>query len=156
MSVEAVFMLVPMLVALLYGEYRDVLYFGGTIAVTAIIALLCTRVKGESLNSRDGYVIVASAWLIISVIGAVPLYLTGAFSDYVSALFEIISGFTTTGASVMDEPGVLGHGMQFFRCFSHWIGGMGVLVFVLMILPMVRWSSIQARLLQQRQLRLWI
>ena len=141
MFVEAVFMLVPMLVSLFYGEYRDVLYFGGTIAVTTIIALLFTRVKGESLNSRDGYVIVASAWIIISVIGAVPLYLTGEFRDYVSALFEIISGFTTTGASVMDEPGVLGHGMQFFRCFSHWIGGMGVLVFVLMILPMENDSS---------------
>ena len=141
MFVEAVFMLVPMIVSLIYGEYRDVLYFGGTIAVTTIIALLCTRVKGESLNSRDGYVIVASAWIIISVIGAVPLYLTGEFPNYISALFEIISGFTTTGASVMPEPGVLGHGMLFFRSFSHWIGGMGVLVFVLMILPMENDSS---------------
>ncbi len=141
MFVEAVFMLVPMIVSLLYGEYRDVLYFGGTIAATTIIALLFTRVKGESLNSRDGYVIVASAWIIISVIGAVPLYLTGEFPNYISALFEIISGFTTTGASVMPEPGVLGHGMLFFRSFSHWIGGMGVLVFVLMILPMENDSS---------------
>ena len=141
MSVEAVFMLVPMLVALFYGEYRDTLYFGGTIAVTIVFALLFTRVKGSSLNSRDGYVIVASAWLIISLIGAVPLYLTGAFPNYISALFEIISGFTTTGASVMPEPGVLGHGMLFFRSFSHWIGGMGVLVFVLMILPMENDSS---------------
>ncbi len=141
MFVEAVFMLVPMIVSLLYGEYRDVLYFGGTIAATTIIALLFTRVKGESLNSRDGYVIVASAWIIISVIGAAPLYLTGEFPNYISALFEIISGFTTTGASVMPEPGVLGHGMLFFRSFSHWIGGMGVLVFVLMILPMENDSS---------------
>ncbi|MCR4787733.1 MAG: TrkH family potassium uptake protein [Lachnospiraceae bacterium] len=141
MLVEAVFMIVPMLVALFYREFTDVLYFGGTIAATTLISLLFIRVKGSALNSRDGYVIVASAWLVISVIGAVPLYLSGAFKDYVGALFEIISGFTTTGASVMAEPGVLGHGMQFFRCFSHWIGGMGVLVFVLMILPMENDSS---------------
>ncbi|MCR4989683.1 MAG: TrkH family potassium uptake protein [Lachnospiraceae bacterium] len=139
--VEAVFMLIPALVALFYGEYKDALYFSGTILGTILISLLFTRVKGSSLNPRDGYVIVTSAWITISLIGAIPLYLTGCFPSYISALFEIISGFTTTGASVMPEPGVLGHGMQFFRCFSHWIGGMGVLVFVLMLLPMENDSS---------------
>ncbi|MCQ2082566.1 MAG: TrkH family potassium uptake protein [Lachnospiraceae bacterium] len=135
MLVEAALMLPAMLISLGYGEMSDVLGFLAAIVPSAIIGLLCTRVKGSKMSPRDGYVIVASAWIIISLIGAIPLFLSGHFSSYISALFEIVSGFTTTGASVMDEPGVLGHGVQFFRCFSHWVGGMGVLVFVLMLIP---------------------
>ena len=77
--VEAVFMLIPALVSLFYGEYKDALYFSGTILGTILLSLLFTRVKGSSLNPRDGYVIVTSAWITISLIGAIPLYLTGCF-----------------------------------------------------------------------------
>lgn len=139
--VEAVLMIFPMLISLLYKESDDALSFLIIIVPSLILALLCARVKGTRLSPRDGYVIVASTWIVISLIGAAPMYMSGAFSSYISALFEMISGFTTTGASVMDEPGVLGHGMMFWRCFSHWIGGMGVLVFVLMLLPMENDSS---------------
>ena len=134
--VEAILMIPPALIALLYGETDDFISFVCTIIPVAIISLLCMRVKGTKLSAKDGYVIVSSAWVCMSLIGAVPLYLSGAFRSFVDAFFEIVSGFTTTGASVMDDPGVLGHGVQFFRCFSHWVGGMGVLVFVLMIMPM--------------------
>lgn len=134
--VESILMLLPLVVALIYGEFADAFYFLITIVPAISISLVCTRVKGDKLSPRDGYFIVASAWILIAMIGAAPMYMSGAFDSYISALFEMISGFTTTGASVMDEPGVLGHGMQFWRCFSHWIGGMGVLVFVLMLLPM--------------------
>lgn len=136
MQTEAILMLIPMILALVYGEYTDALAFAIVIVPATIISLLCMRVKGSGLSPRDGYPIVASAWIIISLLGAIPFYLSGAFTSYWAALFEIVSGFTTTGASVMPDPGVLGHGMQFWRCFSHWIGGMGVLVFVLMIMPM--------------------
>lgn len=139
--VEAILMLIPTIISLCYGEFDDVFNFLVTIVPALGVSLLCTRVKGSSLTPRDGYVIVGLAWIVISLIGAVPMFLTGAFDTYISALFEMVSGFTTTGASVMSEPGVLGHGTQFFRCFSHWIGGMGVLVFVLMLLPMENDSS---------------
>ncbi len=130
-----------MIISLLYGETEDALGFLVTIVPSVIVSLLCIRVKGSKMGPRDGYVIVASAWIIISLIGAIPLYLSGEFGSYIGALFEIVSGFTTTGASVLAQPELLGHGVQFFRCFSHWIGGMGVLVFVLMILPMENDSS---------------
>jgi len=139
--VLGILMIIPMFVSLGYGETQDSFYFAITIFVCLILSFIFTRFKGTKLSSRDGYFIVGSAWIIISILGAIPLFLSGAFTSFISAFFEIVSGFTTTGASVMDEPGVLGHGMQFFRCFSHWIGGMGVLVFVLMLVPMENDSS---------------
>ena len=99
--------------------------------------LLCrVRQSEQRISSRDGYFIVAAAWIVISLIGALPLYLSGGFESYFGALFEIVSGFTTTGASVLAKPELLGHGVLFWRSFTHWIGGMGVLVFVLMVMPM--------------------
>lgn len=140
--VEVLLMIPPMLISFAYGEIKDALSFLMVILPILVISYILGKVvKGDKLGPRDGYVIVASAWIIISLIGAVPLFLSGAFSSYIGAFFEIVSGFTTTGASVMADPGVLGHGMQFFRCFSHWVGGMGVLVFVLMIMPLENDSS---------------
>lgn len=139
--VESFIMILPAIIAMAYGEMKDAEYFLVTLVPSAIISLLCIRVKGSKLTPRDGYVVVALSWILISIIGAIPLYLSGAFENYAGALFEIVSGFTTTGASVLEDPGVLGHGMQFFRCFSHWIGGMGVLVFVLMLIPLENDSS---------------
>ncbi len=141
--VEAFIMIVPLLISLFYGEFQDFFSFLIVIAVSLICCGITVKVcKADSgLSSRDGYIIVGTAWIAISLVGAVPFYLSGAFSSFISAFFEIVSGFTTTGASVMAEPAVLGHGMQFFRCFSHWIGGMGVLVFVLMIIPLENDSS---------------
>ena len=141
MVVMALLMVIPLLISLGYGEFDNVLDFIIVIVPTLIIGLLCTRVKGTKLSPRDGFLIVTFAWIVISLIGADALFLSDAYPDYISALFETVSGFTTTGASVMPDPGVLGHGMQFFRCFSHWIGGMGVLVFVLMLVPMENDSS---------------
>ncbi len=139
--VISLLMMLPMWVSFFYREYNDALSFVYVIAPTMLISALLTGVETTGIKPRDGYVIVAVSWIVISLIGAVPFYLSGAFDNYACALFEIVSGFTTTGASVLDEPAVLGHGMQFFRCFSHWIGGMGVLVFVLMVMPMDNDSS---------------
>lgn len=132
----SILMLIPMFISLGYKEFDDALFFLFIIVPNLILSFLLTRVKGTRLSARDGYFIVATAWIIIALIGAAPMYMTGSFDSFICAFFEMVSGFTTTGASIMDDPGVLGHGMQFFRCFTHWIGGMGVLVFVLMIVPM--------------------
>ena len=133
-----VFLMVPaFLVAIAYGD-GDAMAFVLTIIPALIVGLSFSFIRqaDKRMSSRDGYFIVAAAWIIISLIGALPLYLGGGLHSYWNALFEIASGFTTTGASILDEPGDLGHGILFWRSFTHWIGGMGVLVFVLMVMPM--------------------
>ena len=135
--IEAALMVLPLLVALYYGDgYAWV--FAVTILAALIPGVLMARVRQSDrrLSSRDGYFIVAATWIIISLIGAMPLYMAGGFRSYWSALFEIASGFSTTGASVLAQPELLGHGVLFWRSFTHWIGGMGVLVFVMMVMPM--------------------
>lgn len=135
--IEAALMVLPLLVALYYGD-GDAWAFAVTILAALIPGVLMARVRQSDrrLSSRDGYFIVAATWIIISLIGAMPLYMAGGFRSYWSALFEIASGFSTTGASVLEEPALLGHGVLFWRSFTHWIGGMGVLVFVMMVMPM--------------------
>jgi len=135
--IEAVLMIPALLVAVYYGD-GDAFAFAWTMLPALVVGLLFSSVKqsDKRISSRDGYFIVAAAWIIISLIGAVPLYLSGGFPSYWNALFEIVSGFSTTGASVLSEPAALGHGVLFWRSFTHWIGGMGVLVFVLMVMPM--------------------
>ena len=139
---EAILMVPALIVALIYNE-GDAPYLFCTISFAALAGFALSGVKAPErrMGSRDGYCVVALAWIIISLIGAVPLYLTGQFRSYWSALFEIISGFTTTGASVLAYPELLPHGVQFWRCFTHWVGGMGVLVFVMMIMPMENENS---------------
>ncbi|MBQ4283482.1 MAG: TrkH family potassium uptake protein, partial [Lachnospira sp.] len=139
---EVMLMIPSLIVALIYGD-GDWKYFVATMIPAAIIGFLFVKIKApeKAMRSRDGYCIVALAWIIISVIGAFPLYFSGEFETYCGAFFEIVSGFTTTGASVLKEPANLPHGVLFWRSFSHWIGGMGVLVFVMMIMPMENENS---------------
>lgn len=130
-------MIPALIVALSYGD-GDAVAFIETMVPALILGIFLCRVRQseQRISSRDGYFIVAAAWIVISLIGALPLYLSGGFESYFGALFEIVSGFTTTGASVLAKPELLGHGVLFWRSFTHWIGGMGVLVFVLMVMPM--------------------
>ena len=134
---EAILMVPSLIVALLYDD-GDARYFVWTIVPAAVVGGLLWRIRplDSRMSSRDGYRIVGYGWILISLIGAVPLYCTGQFTSYWQALFEVVSGFTTTGASVLDRPELLPHGVLFWRSFTHWIGGMGILVFVLMIIPM--------------------
>lgn len=134
---EVILMIPSLLIALIYRE-GDAAGFLLTMIPAGIIGLVLAFVRKseERMSSRDGYFIVAAAWIVISLIGALPLYISGEFSSYWSALFEIVSGFTTTGASVLAKPEELRHGILFWRSFTHWIGGMGVLVFVMMVMPM--------------------
>ncbi len=134
---EVILMIPSLAVSLIYQD-GDTMGFLITIVFAGLLGLLFTSVKhaDQRMSSRDGYFIVASAWIMVAMIGALPLYIGGGFPTYWNALFEIVSGFTTTGASVLAQPENLGHGVLFWRSFTHWIGGMGVLVFVLMVMPM--------------------
>lgn len=116
-----------------------------TISAMLLIGLVMMNAKSdkESIRAKDGIVIVAVGWVMISVFGALPLYLTDSVPHYVDALFEIISGFTTTGSSVIAEVEALDKGILFWRSMTHWIGGMGILVFTLALLPALGVGSLQ-------------
>ena len=137
MRVEGAFLFLPVIVALIYGEEVWTVYLASAVLTLAAGTLL-SRKRGENfqLYAREGYVAVALGWIFMSLIGAVPLWLTRDIPRFVDALFEIISGFTTTGSSILSDVEALSRGGMFWRCFSHWIGGMGVLVFLLQIIPL--------------------
>ena len=134
LGVEGLVMFIPMTVALLYRE-ESFIYFPVTSAVLIGIFLLFGRKKPKNTNiyMKDGFVIVALAWILWSVFGALPFFLSGSIPDYIDALFETISGFTTTGSTILENVSGLSYGMNFWRCLTHWIGGMGVLVFVMVL-----------------------
>ncbi len=134
--VLAILMLIPLAVGLLYGE--NILHFVITAALTALLGLLLCipRPKSRDLFAREGFVIVGLVWILISALGALPFVISGSIPNYIDAFFEIVSGFTTTGSTVLAQPELLPRSDLFWRSFSHWIGGMGVLVFVLAILPL--------------------
>ena len=136
LCIEAALMLLPMIAALVYDE--SPVPFLITIAVTGGIGLVMWRVRAKSggMTARDGFLIVGLSWIAMSLFGALLFVLTGDIPNYIDALFETISGLTTTGASVVTSPESMTRGGMFWRLFTHWIGGMGILVFVLAVLPM--------------------
>ncbi len=137
LTVEAVLMAPSAVLAAIYGE-DDLKAFLITMLLLAVIgvALSFRRPKNSAIFAREGLVTVAAAWILISAFGALPMVISGAIPSYIDALFEMISGFTTTGASIVPLVEELPHGVLFWRSFSHWVGGMGVLVFVMAVLPM--------------------
>ena len=136
LKIEAVALLFPGVTAIIYRE-NTWYWFFICAAVTGALGFFLSRKKNRQGNfySREGYAGTALSWLLMSVIGAFPFFLSGRIPNYVDALFEIVSGFTTTGASVLSDVESLGRGLLFWRSFSHWLGGMGVLVLLLAILP---------------------
>jgi len=133
---EAVLLLLPLLVALLYGE--GTAPFLLTIALLAVVGsvLGLRKPQREAIYARDGFAVVALAWIAMSAFGALPFVFSGDIPNYIDAFFETVSGFTTTGASILTEIEPLRKSVLFWRSFTHWVGGMGVLVFVMAILPM--------------------
>lgn len=131
------FMLLPWFVSLIYSEETG-LYFLITAIMSFVLGRAITAKKPEKghFYAKEGFVCVALSWIIMSVLGAVPLWASGEIPHFIDALFEIVSGFTTTGASVVADVEALSHTALFWRSFSHWIGGMGVLVFMMAILPL--------------------
>ncbi len=131
-------MLPSLIVAMIYRG-KDVFSFVITIGILLVVGLLMARIKpsDKHLYTRDGFAIVGLGWLLISFFGAFPFVISHAIPSFVNAFFESISGFTTTGASILTEIESLPKGILFWRSFTHWIGGMGVLVLTLAILPSV-------------------
>ena len=143
--IEAVFMLPPALVSVLYGEYGAAMVFLFCTALTAGVALIMyipCRKAPTGMLARDGLVCVGLSWIALSLFGCLPFWLSGEIPVFIDALFEIVSGFTTTGASILVDVERLSHGMLYWRSFTHWLGGMGVLVFLLAIVPMSGGSNI--------------
>ena len=143
LMVEAALMVPSVIVGLIYREKATLAFLVPILALVLIGVLLSVRKpKNKEIYARDGFFIVASAWVLMSLFGALPFYLSRGyyegcqFNSYVDCFFEVVSGFTTTGASVLTEIDILPRCILFWRCFTHWIGGMGVLVFVMAILPL--------------------
>lgn len=136
---EAIFLLVPTITAICYGE-KEVYDFLLCIAVCGALGGCCFigKVKNQSIYAKEGYIITAMSWIILSLFGALPFWFSGIIPSYVDALFEIVSGFTTTGATILtgEQLDALPKCMLMWRSFSHWIGGMGVLVFIMALLPL--------------------
>ncbi len=138
LMIEAAFMLPAMLISLAYGEtaaWRSFLISMGILLALAGILAFCSRNAKKDFFAREGLICVGTSWILLSVLGSLPFVLSGAIPNYVNALFEMVSGFTTTGASILTDLSVIPKGILYWRSFSHWLGGMGVLVFLLAVLP---------------------
>ena len=138
LALTGIFMLLPLVVGLIYHEYYPTLMLALSAFICIAVGLPLTRLKARSsmFTIKDGYVTVALCWIVMSAAGALPFVFSGEIPNYLDALFEIVSGFTTTGASILTDVEAMSHCLLFWRSFSHWIGGMGVLVFILTLLPM--------------------
>ena len=142
LKVEGALLSLPCIIALIYQEKQGLIYIF-CMAVCLAIGFLGTvkKPKNTEIYQKDGFASVAMAWVVISLFGAVPFVLTREIPSFIDALFEIVSGFTTTGASILTDVEALSHASLFWRSFSHWIGGMGVLVFILMLIPVKNGSQ---------------
>ena len=134
---EAFVMFLPLACSVIYTE-RTAWSFVICILICFACGFMLTRIKpkNKTMYSKEGFTIVALSWIVISVFGALPFVVSGCIPSFVDALFETVSGFTTTGASILSDVEVLPKGILFWRSFTHWIGGMGVLVFLVAILPL--------------------
>lgn len=133
-GLEALLFLFPILVGIIYKENVLPFILSAIIAGTLyLISVLISRNSNLSIYSKDGFAIVTFAWIFMALIGAIPFVLGGAIPSYVDAVFETVSGFTTTGATIIQNVEVIDKCMLFWRSFTHWLGGMGVLVFILAI-----------------------
>ena len=138
MILEGLLMLAPLIVSLVYKEsMTNVLAFLIPIAALLLFGYLLQipKPKRETIYQKEGFALVALVWIVMALFGAIPFVINGDIPNYVDAFFEIVSGFTTTGASIVSDITKLSNSTLFWRSFSHWIGGMGILVFVLIFIP---------------------
>ena len=138
LKIEGTFMLLPILTGIIYKESALWAFvIDGIICMLLGVLLTWKKPKHQHFYIREGFVTVALSWMVLSVMGAIPFMITGTIPNFIDALFETVSGFTTTGASILPEVESLPRCVLFWRSFTHWIGGMGVLVFLLALLKMV-------------------
>lgn len=140
--VEAALLAFPAIGAIFYNE-DTLLSFALTIAALTVVGLPAVRKKPKNMAiyAKDGYVIVALTWILMSLFGAMPFYFSGYIPNFIDAFFETVSGFTTTGSTILRSIETLPKSLLFWRSFTHWIGGMGILVFVIAIMPKTESSS---------------
>ena len=134
---EAIFMIFPSITALIYSE-SEIIHFLITMAICLLLGalFLFKKPKNKTLYARDGIVIVSMSWIFLSIFGAIPFFISGAIPSFVDALFETVSGFTTTGASIIPNVEIIPRSLLLWRSFTHWVGGMGVLVFIMAFIPL--------------------
>lgn len=136
MILEAIFMIFPLIVSLIYNEVAGKYFFYCIIVLLLFgIILLKAFVSDSRFFSAEGFVTVSLGWIVLSIFGALPFYLSKEIPSYIDALFETVSGFTTTGATILNNPAEMPKCINFWRCFTHFVGGMGVLVLMLTIIP---------------------
>lgn len=143
LKIEAALMLLPCIVAVLYKEQEGFSFLLVAI-LSGVLGIIMTlnNPKNHQFYLKEGCIITSLSWILLSIVGAVPFVLTGEIPSFTDALFETISGFTTTGASILSDVEVLSYTSLFWRSFTHWIGGMGVLVFLMAIVPLSGGSNI--------------
>lgn len=140
---ESILML-PSLVISIFDNSIEVKAFILTILLCGIVGLILKNLKSSEneMRKREGYASVALCWLVMSLAGALPFYISGSIPSYIDALFETVSGFTTTGSSILKDIESMPRGLLFWRSFTHWIGGMGVLVFTMALAPLIGGRSV--------------
>lgn len=138
LAVEAGLMLLPIVTALIYGEATGWAFLGTALgaALAGFGLLKFSKPKSKAIYAKEGLITVALCWVLLSLVGALPFVLSGEIPSFVDAVFEMVSGFTTTGSSILTDVEALSHTALIWRSFSHWVGGMGVLVFMMAILRM--------------------
>ena len=143
LKAEAILMSLPALVAFLCGE-GDLVPMLAAILIASGAGLLFTfkKPKNTVIYAKEGFVVTALSWVAMSLVGALPFVFAGAIPSYIDAVFETVSGFTTTGASILTDVEGMSRGLLFWRSFTHWVGGMGVLVFLLAIVPLAGGRSV--------------
>lgn len=143
LMIESAFMLVPLVTCLIYGE-SDYMAFLITVAVTFAAGALmtfCIRPSYSSMAKREGFLLTALVWILFSCFGMLPFLMCSTPLTLSDAFFETMSGFTTTGATVFESVESLSHGINMWRCLTQWIGGMGIILFTLAVLPMLNHSG---------------
>ncbi len=136
---EGAFLLFPLITGLCYREYEICKVFALVILICVVCGMLLKGIRRRDLGElyiREGFACVSLSWIALGIFGALPFFISGEIPDYIDAVFEVISGLTTTGASILSDVECLSRASMFWRCFTHWIGGMGVFVFIMAILPM--------------------
>jgi len=143
--IEGLFMFLSLPFSIYYGEGESlaILYSGLITIVCGAILGISTRKHPKNIGRKEGYVIVAITWIIISLFGTLPFLLSGTISNFTDAFFETMSGFTTTGATILTDIEALPKGILFWRSMTHWIGGMGIIVFTVAILPILGIGGMQ-------------
>ena len=143
MRMEACFLLLPCIVSLVYGEGVGLYYLGTAIVCLAFgVVMAWKKPKNYVFYLKEGCIATSLSWIVMSLVGCMPFWISGEIPSFTDAMFETVSGFTTTGASILTNVEALSHTALFWRSFTHWIGGMGVLVFLLAIIPLSGGSNI--------------